>query len=560
MPNTSCFTPFSESIDGYTLPERFTYPFYYQPHPLCILAAKELQNHLLTQTDWHHDFGIDSFVEGTNIGKMFGVMVVKNSDGGIGYLSAFSGKLAGENNWPKFVPPIFDMLKVDGFYRLEEANISSINNQIKTIEQDEQWLTFKANYNNLKQQAQTELQQQKEFVKSSKKDREIRRSKARQELSDELFAELCEQLKQESLKTQYDYKHLSKQWQEKLNEAEIEYNNHKNRIDQLKQERKKRSAELQQQIFNQYQFLNIRGEQTNVGDIFAKTPQMVPPSGAGECAAPKLLQYAFLHNMQPIAIAEFWWGQSPKSEIRKHGNFYPACRGKCKPILGFMLKGMDVDPNPIVKSASLDKEIEIIYEDSEIAIINKPAEFLAVPGKVTDNSVELLMQKKYPDCTGPFIVHRIDMSTSGIMIITKTKEANKNIQAQFIDRSIKKRYVAVLDGVLPSDKGTIDLPLRADIDDRPRQLVCFDHGKPAKTIYKVISRTETQTKVYFYPVTGRTHQLRVHSAHPMGLNTPIIGDDIYGTKTNRLHLHAQQIEFTHPTTDKKMIFKVDEEF
>ena len=560
MPNTSCFTPFSESIDGYTLPERFTYPFYYQPHPLCILAAKELQNHLLTQTDWHHDFGIDSFVEGTNIGKMFGVMVVKNSDGEIGYLSAFSGKLAGENNWPKFVPPIFDMLKVDGFYRLEEANISSINNQIKTIEQDEQWLTFKANYNNLKQQAQTELQQQKEFVKSSKKDREIRRSKARQELSDELFAELCEQLKQESLKTQYDYKHLSKQWQEKLNEAEIEYNNHKNRIDQLKQERKKRSAELQQQIFNQYQFLNIRGEQTNVGDIFAKTPQMVPPSGAGECAAPKLLQYAFLHNMQPIAIAEFWWGQSPKSEIRKHGNFYPACRGKCKPILGFMLKGMDVDPNPIVKSASLDKEIEIIYEDSEIAIINKPAEFLAVPGKVTDNSVELLMQKKYPDCTGPFIVHRIDMSTSGIMIITKTKEANKNIQAQFIDRSIKKRYVAVLDGVLPSDKGTIDLPLRADIDDRPRQLVCFDHGKPAKTIYKVISRTETQTKVYFYPVTGRTHQLRVHSAHPMGLNTPIIGDDIYGTKTNRLHLHAQQIEFTHPTTGKKMIFKVDEEF
>jgi len=560
MPNTSCFTPFSESIDGYTLPERFTYPFYYQPHPLCILAAKELQNHLLTQTDWHHDFGIDSFVEGTNIGKMFGVMVVKNSDGEIGYLSAFSGKLAGENNWPKFVPPIFDMLKVDGFYRLEEANISSINNQIKTIEQDEQWLTFKANYNNLKQQAQTELQQQKEFVKSSKKDREIRRSKARQELSDELFAELCEQLKQESLKTQYDYKHLSKQWQEKLNEAEIEYNNHKNRIDQLKQERKKRSAELQQQIFNQYQFLNIRGEQTNVGDIFAKTPQMVPPSGAGECAAPKLLQYAFLHNMQPIAIAEFWWGQSPKSEIRKHGNFYPACRGKCKPILGFMLKGMDVDPNPIVKSASLDKEIEIIYEDSEIAIINKPAEFLAVPGKVTDNSVELLMQKKYPDCTGPFIVHRIDMSTSGIMIITKTKEANKNIQAQFIDRSIKKRYVAVLDGVLPSDKGTIDLPLRADIDDRPRQLVCFDHGKPAKTIYKVISRTEKQTKVYFYPVTGRTHQLRVHSAHPMGLNTPIIGDDIYGTKTNRLHLHAQQIEFTHPTTGKKMIFKVDEEF
>ncbi|MBN1111896.1 MAG: RNA pseudouridine synthase [Bacteroidales bacterium] len=560
MPNTSCFTPFSESIDGYTLPERFTYPFYYQPHPLCILAAKELQNHLQTQTDWHHDFGIDSFVEGTNIGKMFGVMVVKNSDGEIGYLSAFSGKLAGENNWPKFVPPIFDMLKVDGFYRLEEANISSINNQIKTIEQDEQWLIFKANYNNLKQQAQTELQQQKEFVKSSKKDREIRRSKARQELSDELFTELCEQLKQESLKTQYDYKHLSKQWQEKLNEAEIEYNNHKNRIDQLKQERKKRSAELQQQIFNQYQFLNIRGEQTNVGDIFAKTPQMVPPSGAGECAAPKLLQYAFLNNMQPIAIAEFWWGQSPKSEIRKHGNFYPACRGKCKPILGFMLKGMDVDPNPIVKSASLDKEIEIIYEDSEIAIINKPAEFLAVPGKVTDNSVELLMQKKYPDCTGPFIVHRIDMSTSGIMIITKTKEANKNIQAQFIDRSIKKRYVAVLDGVLPSDKGTIDLPLRADIDDRPRQLVCFDHGKPAKTIYKVISRTETQTKVYFYPVTGRTHQLRVHSAHPMGLNTPIIGDDIYGTKTNRLHLHAQQIEFTHPTTGKKMIFKVDEEF
>ena len=254
-------------------------------------------------------------------------------------------------------------------------------------------------------------------------------------------------------------------------------------------------------------------------------------------------------------MAEFWWGESPKSSIRKHGLFYPACYGKCQPILGHMLKGMKIDENPLLKNPAADKTIETIYEDDDLLLINKPAEFLSVPGKIIKDSVELRMQMQYPKSTGPLLVHRLDMSTSGIMLIAKTKKAHKYLQKQFINRNIKKRYVALLDGDLKYDKGEINLPLRLDIDDRPRQLVCEEHGKPARTKWKVIKRNQTTTKVYFYPITGRTHQLRVHAAHKNGLNSPILGDDLYGEKSNRLHLHAESIEFEHPTTKKRISFK-----
>ena len=294
--------------------------------------------------------------------------------------------------------------------------------------------------------------------------------------------------------------------------------------------------------------------------IFKETPQLTPPAAAGECAAPKLLQYAFENELKPLAMAEFWWGKTPKSAIRKHRQFYPACQGKCQPILGHMLIGMKVDENPLLNNPAKGKKINIIYEDDELLVINKPTEFLSVPGKTIQDSVYERMKIQFPKATGPLIVHRLDMSTSGLMLIAKTKDTHKNLQRQFIKRSVKKRYVALLDGLVNEDHGFIDLPLRLDIDDRPRQLVCYEHGKSAHTKWKVIERKNNQTKIHFYPITGRTHQLRVHSAHSKGLNMPIVGDDLYGKRSNRLHLHAESVEFEHPISKKLMNFQVEAEF
>ena len=285
-----------------------------------------------------------------------------------------------------------------------------------------------------------------------------------------------------------------------------------------------------------------------------------PPAGAGECAAPKLLQYAFANDLKPITLAEFWWGISPKSAIRKHKNYYPACQSRCKPILTHMLKGIAMDDNLLLENLSEKQELKIIFEDDTIVIINKPAEFLSVPGKEIRDSVYTRIKAKYPNATGPLIVHRLDMSTSGILVLTKTKEAHKILQSQFIKRTVKKRYVALLDGELHTEKGNIHLPLRVDLDDRPKQLVDFTYGKNAETNWEIIRRENSKTRVYFYPITGRTHQLRVHAAHKDGLNTPIFGDDLYGKKENRLHLHAEFIEFIHPSTNQKISFRVEADF
>jgi tRNA pseudouridine32 synthase/23S rRNA pseudouridine746 synthase len=264
--------------------------------------------------------------------------------------------------------------------------------------------------------------------------------------------------------------------------------------------------------------------------------------------------------LRPVAMAEFWWGVSPAPEIKKHKQFYSACRGKCEPILHHMLEGMSLEDNPMMMYDGETKKITTVYEDDELLIINKPTEFLSVPGKVIKDSVWMRMKHKYPEATGPLIVHRLDMSTTGLMIIAKTKEAHKEIQSQFINRKIKKRYIALLDGVVEEDEGYINLPLRQDYEDRPRQLVCHEHGKRARTSWNVLERKENTTKIHFHPITGRTHQLRVHAAHHLGLNMPIIGDDLYGKKGDRLHLHAEWIEFDHPKTKERVSFHADADF
>ena len=544
----SLFQPFKTNISGISLPEKFTFPFYYEPHELSMIAATELQSYLETQSDFEHNFGLKENQEGLVIGKMFGVLVCQNQVGELGYLWAFSGKLAGVNHHSYFVPTIFDMLQENGFFRKEEEVLNAINRKIEILENSVELQSKKNQLDVTKIEALTDIQNQKDKIKRLKVERDEKRISFTN-LSASEIEQLEIELSEESKKESILLKKMTKYWNFQIENAQKEVNLLLDEINQLKDERRLKSGALQQKLFAEYSFLNQFGERKSIGEIFNNNP----PAGAGECAAPKLLHYAFEHHLKPIAMAEFWWGQSPKSEIRKHKQFYPACKSKCEPILlSHMLKDLDMEANPFQENPAKGKNIEIVYEDDVLAVINKPAEFLSVPGKIISDSVYQRVKELYPNATGPLIVHRLDMSTSGLMLIAKDDETYVKLQSQFIKRTIKKRYVALLDGILENNEGFIDLPLRVDLDDRPRQLVCYEHGKPAQTKWEKIEVRDNQTLVYFYPVTGRTHQLRVHASHELGLKTPIVGDDLYGTKANRLHLHAESLTFEHPITREKM--------
>ena len=539
------FQTFKTNISNIPLPERFTFPFYYEPHKLSIIAANELQNYLETQTDFEHNFGLDEKQKGLEIGKMFGVLVVQNQNGELGYLWAFSGKLAESNHHPKFVPTVYDMLDDNGYFKKEEIILNQYNAEIEALEQNQDYLSAIQYLEQTKFQAEKEITAQKEKIKLGKKLRAERRQSA--------TPSAIEQFNKESQDEGILLKKMTQYWNYKLEEAKQNLEQFTNKINLLKEERKEKSAALQQQLFTEYAFLNKDKELKSLAEIFNGNP----PAGSGECAAPKLLHYAFQHNLKPIAMAEFWWGKSPKSEVRKHKQFYPACMGKCEPILKHMLSGIETDENPFEINPADGKELEIIFEDEHIIAVNKPSEFLSVPGKQITDSVQTRIQSKYPNA---MIVHRLDMSTSGIILIGKSFESYKNLQAQFIKRKVKKRYVALLDGILTAKEGTIELPLRVDLDNRPNQIVCFEHGKQTKTEWKTIQIRNNQTLVHFHPITGRTHQLRVHAAHHLGLNCPIVGDDLYGTKANRLHLHAESITFIHPFSKEEMTIQVEIDF
>ena len=423
------------------LPERFTYPFCYEPHPLCLMAAEEVKREIerILPTE----------------GKMFGVLVVKAEEG-LGFLAAYSGLLEGRNDWPYFVPPVFDAQQPDGHFKQTERVISAKGGD------------------------------------------------------------------------------------------------------------KQMSQELQLWLFHQYRMLNAKGETKDLVDIWQDyhcSPRIrnrypLPPGGTGDCCAPKLLQYAFSHGLRPVCMAEFWWGESPKSEIRHHGQFYPACRGKCKPILTWMLQGLDVDPNPEETGAS-HLTIEVIYQDTTLAVINKPSGLLSVPGRTEDHSVATIAMEHWP---GSLPVHRLDMGTSGLMVIAKTKEAYVSLQEQFVKRTVKKRYVALVEGMVKEPKGRITLPLLCDPINRPRQMVDYQRGKSAVTEYEVLDARDGRTLLALYPHTGRTHQLRMHCAHPDGLGCPIVGDELYGHTAERLCLHCDQIEFAHPVTGERMHFNLPNSF
>lgn len=534
--SVSKFHPFQSPTDGIELPEAFTNPFHYTPHPLCLLATKEVQAYLETRGDWREEL---------EKGKMFGVLVVRKPTGEIGFLAAFSGNLAHSNNHDYFVPPVYDLLRPDGFFKIEEEQITAINHELEAMQHNPAYLSWKEELQQQQTAASQALQAAKTFLKTEKE----RRARLRET---GLTADEDARLIQESQFQKAEYKRLERKWEAELTQLETRIQKYEKQIQQRKQERKKRSAALQLRLFAQFNLLNARGETKDLCEIFAPTAQQVPPAGAGECAAPKLLQYAYLNQLRPIAMAEFWWGNSSKTEIRRHGYFYPACKGKCEPILKHMLIGLPVAFQSVQIPVTSDISLEILYEDDDLLVVNKPAGMLSVPGKEANFSVYDWARKQYPEATGPLIVHRLDMATSGLLLIAKKKEIHQHLQAQFKNRTIRKRYIARLDGIVASDKGTISLPICPDPLDRPRQIVHETLGKPAVTTYEVLQRSEHQTWIAFYPHTGRTHQLRVHSAHPNGLNAPIEGDTLYGHPSDRLYLHAELLEFDHPTTGKRI--------
>lgn len=529
---------FSTSIADIPLPERFTYPFCYTPHPLCVLAAKEVQSYLNKQSEWQEEL---------RKGKMFGVLAVQTEENEIAFLAAFSGILAGRNLHPYFVPPIYDFLQPQGFFKIEEENISAINRSIKLLEEDESYIRLLAELNRHIQAGQEALALAKAELKEAKARREQRRQAGMTDAQEEVA------LIRESQFQKAEYKRQEHAWKEKTAALQAQADNRLKQIQNLKAERKRRSAALQQEIFAQFKMLNRRGEYKNLCEIFEQTVHKTPPAGAGECAAPKLLQQAYLHGWKPLTMAEFWWGESPKTEIRHHGHYYPACKGKCEPILRHMLQGLQVEENPLLKEMQTqDKKPEIVYEDRWLLVVDKPAGMLSVPGKEDIDSVFSLIRKQYPEADGPLSVHRLDMATSGLLLIAKTKHIHRDLQAQFRYHLIKKRYIALLDGTVQADRGTIELPLCPNPLDRPRQMVHIQYGRPAITDFEVLERIGRQTRIAFYPHTGRTHQLRVHAAHSLGLNCPISGDELYGKKAERLYLHAETLEFTHPVTGEIM--------
>lgn len=554
----SCFITYENMVADIELPKKFTFPFYYDPHPLALIAANELQTRFLNQDYFIHEFG-EKLTE-SGVGKMFGVLVVLYNGNQLGFLAAFSGKMSQETYPSIFVPPVFDLFEKTGFFVKGQEELNQINQKVEELENATELLEVKELLKLKSQEAKDSLADLRATMKTSK----LKRNKKRQHITSldntQDVEKILSALNQESIAQKIQWKQLNYFWNKKLQEIQTDIDIIEEEIRALRERRKNVSGKLQEQLFRQYTFLNQKGEKKNLVEIFNITNDVTPPSGAGECAAPKLLQYAFLHDLEPICLAEFWWGRSPTSEIRKHGSFYPACYGKCLPILTHMLKGLQMDENPMLINPALGKDLPIIFEDEYLLVINKPAEFLSVPGKNISDSVLTRMRLMYPKAKGPLIVHRLDMSTSGLMLIAKSKEVHKNLQNQFIKRKIIKRYVAILEGVVGKREGQIELPLRVDLDDRPRQLVCYQFGKSAITRYELIGQNNKESRVYFYPLTGRTHQLRVHAAHSLGLDCPIKGDDLYGQKGKRLYLHAEFLEFLHPVHKKVISLETKADF
>ena len=439
------FHPYTFYISADELPRQFTWPFCYEPHPLCEKAVSLVRNHLRSQP---------RFAMEAAKGKMFGVLVARRiSDGTVGFLAAYSGLLDGRNDLPWFVPPVFDLLAPGGFFKRGEAEISAMNDEIARLQSSSEYVALKAALQAVTQTAASDFAAAKAGMAVAKARRdEMRRST--------LTPEAEEALLNESRHQKAEYRRLKQRLQNGIDLAKRQLDSYETNIVRLRAERKTRSASLQRRLFDNYIVSNALGDRQDLNQVFRAAGIAMPPSGAGECAAPKLLQYAFRNGYHPLAMAEFWWGASPETEIRQHGHFYPACKSKCEPILGHMLQGVDVEPNVQETQMMHPAEPSILYEDEWLVAVDKPAGMLSVPN--ADNNAPSVLSwalEHFPHATGSLVVHRLDMDTSGILLIAKDRQTFVLLQQQFEHRQIKKRYIAILDGLVATDKGTISLPL-----------------------------------------------------------------------------------------------------
>lgn len=528
------------------LPSQMNNPFDYEPHPLCLQAAQEVSAYIAAKAEWQAEM---------TAGKMFGVLLVQRQDGGeVGFLAAYSGQICGRSDWQGFVPAVFDYLQPDGYFKTNEAEISQKNTEIARLSELPERKRLKREITLLLQEREQAVEKQRLVIAGAKLLRDQRRKERH------LTREEKEAMIRESQFQKAQLRRIKQHFSDEIGEKEAKTVILNAQIKALEQQRKERSRSLQYWLFSHFEMLNAEGERRSLVDIFAETAFKEPPSGAGECCEPKLLQYAYAHQLKPLNIAMFWYGGHPQSEIRHHGQFYPACSGKCKPILRWMLGGdqladhKDSDDGSHEAMAGRCGEVEIVYEDRDMVVVNKPDGLLSVPGIETKYSVWKIFTDRYPNLH-IFLVHRLDMATSGLLLIAKSRAVHARLQRQFAERSIQKRYVALLDGDVAAGtprRGTISLPLRPDLFDRPRQVVDRVDGKEAVTDYHIMATGNGMTRIELFPKTGRTHQLRMHCAHPDGLGLPIIGDVLYGRRADRLYLHAASIDFTHPTTGKRM--------
>lgn len=526
-------------------PRRFTCPFHYVPHPLCRMAADEVCDYLSSRSDWQEEL---------DRGKMLGVLIVESADGRRWFLAAYSGLLDGRNDHPYFVPPVFDAIQPNGYFKTHEAEITAINRRIDSLLHSPDYLSAMADARSVSAEGQEEIESYKRQMAEAKARRDSLRSSVK-----DMDAETLGKLERESQFMKAELRRIKVRIRQRQDEADSHVKVFDDEVESLRRQRAGMSDHLQHWLFEHYDMLDANGKRRNLLSIFAHTPQRIPPSGAGDCCAPKLLQYAYLHHLHPLCMAEFWWGQSPRGEIRQHGAFYPACRGKCLPILTHMMQGLDVDPYNVEHGVT--QPLSVVFEDDDIVVVDKPSGMKSVPGRSDYPSVFSILASRYPQHPQLCLAHRLDMDTSGLLIMAKHRQAYLHLQRQFATHSIRKRYIALLSGEYHgAPTGIISLPLAADPLNRPYQHVDTVNGKEAVTEYRIMGTEDGHTRVCLYPKTGRTHQLRVHCAHAEGLGMPILGDSLYGIRSDRLYLHAEAITFIHPTTNKEMTLERNSPF
>lgn len=532
-------------------------PFDYVPDARCDEAFRRLVDKLefLKRSDRPEDV---NFIRELETGKMLGVLIATDGEGHDHILYAFSGQLGnGGFHYDGFVGPVFDYLQPDGYFKRKEADISLQNVEISKYE-EETVSVLQRDYEHRKEKGETEISEFRSQCRRSKAERDTRRK-----AGDADETELTAMIRQSQFE-KAELHRIKRRIAAELEPPAERLKQAHSCLAVLKEKRRSDSEALQKWLFASFKLLNARWESKSLNEIFSGTSLRIPPSGAGECCAPKLLQAAYLREWHPKAIAEYWYGKPKRGEVRVHGMHYPACRGKCLPVLCWMLQGLDVEPpldtQRLVSEAGIPK---IIYENQWFCVVEKPSGMLSVPGKGAAVSLQQWLGDRYGAGRSVKMAHRLDQDTSGVIIATFGEEPFRIMQTLFATRQVRKTYIADLDGDyrmrgIPSH-GCIELPLAPDWLDRPRQVVDINSGKPALTEYEFTDVSEGQTRVKFCPHTGRTHQLRVHAASEMGLGMPIAGDRLYGRRTvgsgGRLHLHACRIEFTFPLDGLHYIFE-----